>query len=165
MRAPGRQGPRLLAFGTDAEGDVPLPFQADASLVGGGLRVVPFLLTGSDVATTNAVAHALEGTLLANGMAHADTALMAQNSFGARIEHARYFTVNDLAAMMSMQYDNQGLAALWPLIETAIMARARTKWPMPRAAAAPSTAKHAWHCSTRPVGARTTTTARTIATA
>jgi hypothetical protein len=26
------------------------------------------------------------------------------------IEHARYFTVNDLAAMMSMQYDNQGLA-------------------------------------------------------
>jgi hypothetical protein len=110
MRAPGRnQGPRLLAFGTDAVA-MPLPFQADASLVGGGLRVVPFLLTGSDVATTNAVAEALEETLLANGMAHADTALMAQNTFGARIEHARYFTVNDLAAMMSMQYDNQGLA-------------------------------------------------------
>ncbi|PSD26094.1 hypothetical protein C7E17_25390, partial [Stenotrophomonas maltophilia] len=53
----------LLAFGTDAQGDVPLPFQADASLVGGGLRVVPFLLTGSDVATTNAVAEALEDTL------------------------------------------------------------------------------------------------------
>ncbi|KAG1076766.1 hypothetical protein G6F40_017269 [Rhizopus arrhizus] len=93
MRAPGRTpGPRLLAFGTDAIGDVPLPFQADASRVGGGLRVVPFLLTGSDVATTNAVANALEETLLANGMAHADTALMAQNTFGARIEHARYFT-------------------------------------------------------------------------
>ncbi|TFZ47787.1 hypothetical protein E5C33_00550 [Stenotrophomonas maltophilia] len=129
MRAPGRnQGPRLLAFGTDASGDVPLPFQADASLVGGGLRVVPFLLTGSDVATTNAVAEALEDTLLANGMAHADTALMAQNTFGARIEHARYFTVNDLAAMMSMQYDNQGLAALWPLIETAIMAPGEDEW-------------------------------------
>ncbi|MGF0668998.1 hypothetical protein ACQRWG_14385 [Stenotrophomonas maltophilia] len=129
MRAPGRnQGPRLLAFGTDAEGDVPLPFQADATLVGGGLRVVPFLLTGSDVATTSAVADALEETLLANGMAHADTALMAQNTFGARIEHARYFTVNDLAAMMSMQYDNQGLAALWPLIETAIMAPGEDEW-------------------------------------
>ena len=129
MRAPGRnQGPRLLAFGTDAEGDVPLPFQADATLVGGGLRVVPFLLTGNDVATTSAVADALEETLLANGMAHADTALMAQNTFGARIEHARYFTVNDLAAMMSMQYDNQGLAALWPLIETAIMAPGEDEW-------------------------------------
>lgn len=168
MRAPGRnQGPRLLAFGTDAQGDVPLPFQADASLVGGGLRVVPFLLTGSDVATTNAVAEALEDTLLANGMAHADTALMAQNTFGARIEHARYFTVNDLAAMMSMQYDNQGLAALWPLIETAIMAPVKTNGSTPRPSRCCVTrmAKHAWRCSIRPAGARTTITARTIATA
>ncbi|KAG1167376.1 hypothetical protein G6F35_017752 [Rhizopus arrhizus] len=45
-----------------------------------------------------------------------------------RSEHARYFTVNDLAAMMSMQYDNQGLAALWPLIETAIMAPGEDEW-------------------------------------
>lgn len=129
MRAPGsNQGPRLLAFGADAQGDVPLPFQADATLVGGGLRVVPFLLTGTDAATIAAVADALEETLLANGMAHADTALMAQKGFGARVEHARYFTVNDLAAMMSMQYDNQGLAALWPLIETAILAPAEEEW-------------------------------------
>ena len=123
MRAPGRnEGPRLLAFGAGADGEVPLPFQADASLTGGGLRVVPFLLTGTDVAQTTAVAEALEEVLLAQGMAQADTALQAQNAFGAQIEHARYFTVNDLAAMMSMQYDNQGLAELWPLIETARMA-------------------------------------------
>ncbi|MDV3467315.1 hypothetical protein RZA67_01000 [Stenotrophomonas sp. C3(2023)] len=128
-RAPGRnQGPRVLAFGADANGDVPLPFQADASLAGGGLRVVPFLLAGTELATTAAVADALEDTLLANGMAHADTALMAQNSFGARVEHARYFTVNDLAAMMSMQYDNQGLAVLWPLIETALFAQDQDEW-------------------------------------
>ena len=129
MRAPGRsQGPRLLAFGADASGDVPLPFQADPALKGGGLRVVPFLLTGSDAATTAAVSDALETLLLAEGMAHADTALLAQKAFGARVEHARYFTVNDLAAMMSMQYDNQGLAALWPLIETAIMDAGTDEW-------------------------------------
>ncbi|MBD8637444.1 hypothetical protein [Stenotrophomonas sp. CFBP 13725] len=129
MRAPGRsEGPRLLAFGADASGDVPLPFQADPSLEGGGLRVVPFLLTGSDTATTAAVSDALETLLLAEGMAHADTALLAQKAFGARVEHARYFTVNDLAAMMSMQYDNQGLAALWPLIETAIMEAGTDEW-------------------------------------
>ncbi|KAF1013379.1 MAG: hypothetical protein GAK31_03528 [Stenotrophomonas maltophilia] len=129
MRAPGRnQGARVLAFGANAEGEIPLPFQADATLAGGGLRVVPFLLTGTDMATTDAVAHALEDVLLAQGMAHADTALLAQNAFGARVEHARYFTVNDLAAMMSMQYDNQGLAALWPLIETAIMAPSDDEW-------------------------------------
>ncbi len=129
MRAPGRsEGPRLLAFGADANGDVPLPFQADPALQGGGLRVLPFLLTGADAATITAVSDALETVLLAEGMAHADTALLAQKAFGARVEHARYFTVNDLAAMMSMQYDNQGLAVLWPLIETAIMAPAETEW-------------------------------------
>ncbi len=129
MRAPGRsQGPRVLAFGADADGEVPLPFQADAALTGGGLRVVPFVLTGNEPAVTSAVADALENVLLAEGMAQADTALLAQNSFGARVEHARYFTVNDLAAMMSMQYDNQGLAALWPLIETAVMAPATDEW-------------------------------------
>lgn len=129
MRAPGRsQGPRVLAFGADEAGEVPLPFEADPTLKGGGLRVVPFLLTGSDAAQTSAVSDALEDVLLAEGMAQADTALLAQNAFGARVEHARYFTVNDLAAMMSMQYDNQGLAALWPLIETAVMAPDVDEW-------------------------------------
>lgn len=128
-RAPGRnQGPRLLAFGTDAAGDVPLPFQADDSLRGGGLRVVPFLLTGSDASTISAVADALEEVLLAQGMAQADTALLAQDAFGARVEHARYFTFNDLAAMMAMQYDNQGLAVLWPVIEAAIFAPGSGEW-------------------------------------
>ncbi|WP_282295351.1 hypothetical protein [Stenotrophomonas sp. PS02289] len=129
MRAPGRnEGPRLLAFGTSEDGEIPLPLQADATLTGGGLRVVPFVLTGSEVAQTQAVAEALEDVLLAQGMAGADTALLTQNAFGAQIEHARYFTVNDLAAMMSMQYDNQGLAALWPLIETAVLAPQAEEW-------------------------------------
>ncbi|KRG63712.1 hypothetical protein ABB26_10880 [Stenotrophomonas humi] len=129
MRAPGRnQGPRLLAFGTDVNGDVPLPLQADASLTGGGLRVVPFVLTGSDTGLLQEARDALEDVLLANGMAQPDTAMLAQNAFGAQIEHARYFTLNDLAAMMAMQYDNQGLAALWPLLETAMFAPDEEQW-------------------------------------
>lgn len=129
MRAPGRnQGARLLAFGADAQGDVPLPLQADATLTGGGLRVVPFVLTGTDAARISEVVNALEEVLLANGMAQPDTALLAQNTFGAQIEHARYFTVNDLAAMMAMQYDNQGLAALWPLLEVAMFVPDRDEW-------------------------------------
>ncbi|MEB1530080.1 hypothetical protein [Xanthomonas sp. WHRI 7945] len=127
-RAPGREtGPRLLAFGADADGTVPLPFQADAALLGGALRVVPFLLSGP-AQTLQPVAEALEDVLLAQGMAQPDTALLAQQAFGAQIEHARYLTVNDLAAMMSMQYDNQGLAPLWPLIETALLAPDQEEW-------------------------------------
>jgi len=129
MRAPGRnQGPRQLAFGADATGDVPLPLQADATLVGGGLRVLPFVLTGNDAVLLRETRDALEEVLLANGMAQPDTALLAQDAFGARIEHARYFTVNDLAAMMAMQYDNQGLAALWPLLEMAMFDPAGEQW-------------------------------------
>ncbi|MFC6840575.1 hypothetical protein [Xanthomonas theicola] len=127
-RAPGRKaGPRLLAFGADADGSVPLPFQADAALLGGALRVVPFLLSGP-AQTLAPVAEALEDVLLAQGMAQPDTALLVQQAFAAQIEHARYLTANDLAAMMSMQYDNQGLAPLWPLIETALLAPDEEEW-------------------------------------
>ncbi|WDJ47189.1 hypothetical protein JH286_20760 [Xanthomonas campestris pv. campestris] len=127
-RAPGRdEGPRVLAFGADAHGEIPLPFQADAQLTGGGLRVLPFLLSG-DPQTLATVADAMEEVLLAQGMAQADTALLAQESFAARIEHARYLTGHDLAAMMSMQYDNQGLAPLWPLIEAALLAPQTEEW-------------------------------------
>ncbi len=127
-RAPGSEdGPRVLAFGADAQGEVPLPFQAEATLAGGNLRVLPFLLSG-EPQTLATVSEAMEELLLAQGMAQADTALLAQESFGARIEHARYLTVHDLAAMVSMQYDNQGLAPLWPLIEAALLAPRSEEW-------------------------------------
>lgn len=127
-RAPGRgEGPRVLAFGADAGGEVPMPLQADPALAGGGLRVLPFLLAGPDqaVATVSAV---LEEQLLAQGMAAADTALAAQDGFQARIEHARYLSAHDLAAMMAMQYDNQGLAPLWNLVESALLSPEAVEW-------------------------------------
>jgi len=61
-------------------------------------------------------------------MAPADTALFAQENFKAQIEHARYLTVHDLAAMMAMQYDHAGLKNVWPLIETALLAPDETCW-------------------------------------
>ena len=127
-RAPGRgEGPRVLAFGADAAGEVPLPLQAEPALAGGGLRVLPFLLVG-DSTTAAAVAAALEDTLLQFGMAAADTALLAQDGFAARIEHARYLTGHDLAAMMAMQYDNQGLGPLWNLVEAALLSPRAVEW-------------------------------------
>ena len=127
-RAPGRgEGPRVLAFGADADGTVPMPLQADPALAGGGLRVLPFVLAGPAAAVAT-VADALEEKLLALGMAQPDTALAAQDGFAARIEHARYLSVHDLAAMMAMQYDNQGLAPLWNLVEAALLAPQAVEW-------------------------------------
>lgn len=124
-RAPGRDaGARIIAFGADAGGSVPLPFTADPALRGGSLRVLPFLLRG-DAAVAGAVADAFEATLLDTGMVQPETALRGQDAFGARIEHARYLTLHDLAAMVALQYEHLGLAPLWPLIETALLAPSR----------------------------------------
>lgn len=125
-RAPGdKTHARLIALGADATGDIPQPLQCDASLQGGRLRVLPFLLSGEGATT---VAERLEDVLLDRGMARAETALFAQEHFGARIEHARYLSVHDLAAMMSMQYAHMGLEPLWPLIETALFAPDGDAW-------------------------------------
>jgi len=131
QRAPGQPShqaeARLIAFGADAAGDVPMPFQADPALHGGRLRVLPFLLSGDDH-TVRAVDERLEEILLEVGMAQADTALLAQEAFGAQIEHARYLTLHDLAAMTAMQYGNEGLQSLWPVLEVALMAPEEEAW-------------------------------------
>ncbi len=129
QRAPGRNsGPRLIAFGADENGDIPLPFQAADDLRGGPLRLLPFVLTGSDDHTLASVAERLEEVLLETGMAQADTALLVQQAFDAQIEHARYLTLHDLAAMTAMQYGHGGLDALWPIIETALLAPEQDAW-------------------------------------
>lgn len=128
QRAPGRNsGPRMIAFGADEHGEVPLPFAAENDLAGGPLRVLPFLLSGENH-TVSEVAERLEAILLETGMAQADTALLAQQAFGAQIEHARYLTLHDLAAMTAMQYGHGGLDSLWPIIETALLAPDREEW-------------------------------------
>lgn len=128
QRAPGRHdGPRMIAIGADAQGSVPLPLHAETELQGGSLRVLPFVLVG-EAAVAREVADALEEILLDRGMAQADTALCAQESFGTRIEHARYLTLHDLTAMMALQYGNMGLEPLWPVIETALLAPRDQAW-------------------------------------
>lgn len=128
VRAPqSGQGPRIIAFGADASGAVPLPFQSDPQLAGGRLRVLPYLFVGEPAATEAVAAH-MESMLLDLGMVQADTALCAQAAFGARIEHARYLTLHDLLAMTALQYSNQGLEPLWEVLETALLAPESEAW-------------------------------------
>jgi hypothetical protein len=128
QRAPGQgQGPRVIVFGADANGGVPLPLHADADLGGSPLRVLPFLLSGTPE-TVQALRGSFEDVLLDRGMAQPDTALLAQEAFGARIEHARYLTVHDLLAIIAMQYQNQGFQRLWPIIETALLDPDHEEW-------------------------------------
>jgi hypothetical protein len=125
-RAPraGADGGRIIAFGAHA-GRMPEVLAPAADYAGGPLRLLPFILDGDDHALLAQVADVFERRLLEQGMAGAQTALDAQARFGLQVEHARYLTVHDLAAMSALQYEHAGLAPLWPIIETALLAPGR----------------------------------------
>jgi hypothetical protein len=128
-RAPGDRaagGGRIIAFGAH-DGQLPGALSPAAEFAGGPLRLLPFVLAG-DGAIAAPVGDAFEHDLIERGMAGADTALLAQELFGLRIEHARYLTLHDLAAMMALQYEHAGLAPLWPLLEAALLAPATEEW-------------------------------------
>lgn len=125
-QAPGAGEPRIIAI-AGSEGALPTQLQPDPDFAGGALRLLPLVLRG-DATVATRVGAALESVLLDVGMAGADTALLAQTAFGARIEHARYLTLHDLAAMMAMQYENVGLGSAWPLIEAALLAPGQQQW-------------------------------------
>jgi hypothetical protein len=123
---PADGAPRLVAFGAHADA-LPAGLQPDPGYAGGALRLLPFVLHGDVDAMAEAGAR-LEQVLLDTGMAGAQTALDAQAAFGAEIEHARYLTVRDLAAMMAMQYEHAGIASVWPLVEAALLAPGEVAW-------------------------------------
>jgi hypothetical protein len=126
-RAPGVAGGRVIGFGTGDDARMPAPLRPDDAHANGPLRLLPWLLRGPEAAIT-AIGDVLEETLLDTGMAAADTALAAQEGFGAATEHVRLLTINDLAAMTAMQYEHAGLAPLWPLIEVALLAPGGEQW-------------------------------------
>jgi hypothetical protein len=127
-RAPraGLSTGRIIAFGA-RDGRLPGTLAPSPDYAGGPLRLLPFVL-GGDPRAVHAVGDAFERDLLERGMAGAATALSAQELFGLRIEHARYLTLHDLAAMMALQYEHAGIAPLWPLIETALLAPDGEEW-------------------------------------
>ena len=122
----GGPGGRIIAFGAH-DGRLPGALAPSPDYAGGPLRLLPFVLTGPADAVAR-VGDAFERELIERGMAGADTALAAQEAFGLRIEHARYLTVHDLAAMTALQYEHAGLAALWPLLETALLHPGGEAW-------------------------------------
>lgn len=125
-RAPGAAGGRVIGFGAGAEG-LPPPLRPAPEHAQGPLRLLPLLVRGEPSAVAE-VGDRMEQVLLDTGMAGADTALLAQDGFGAAVEHARLLTLNDLAAMMAMQYDHAGLGPLWPLVEAALLAPGSEQW-------------------------------------
>jgi len=125
-RAPGQARAQIIAFAAH-DGLLPGQLMPANEYLGGPLRVIPFVLHGNADTVTEVSAH-LEHDLVEHSMAGAETALTAQAAFALNIEHARYLTLHDLCAMTALQYEHAGLAALWPLIETALFSPEREFW-------------------------------------
>jgi hypothetical protein len=125
-RAPGDAVGRVIAFGANAD-TLPGMLAPQADHAGGPLRLVPFVL-GGDAQVAARVGDVYERDLMERGMAGAATALLAQEAFGLRVEHARYLTLHDLVAMMALQYEHAGLAPLWPVLEAALLAPDDEEW-------------------------------------
>ncbi len=117
---------RVIAFGARDDA-MPPALAPDPAYADGAFRLLPFVLRG-DAAAMAEVGERLEQVLLDAGMAGAATALCAQSAFGVAIEHARYLTLHDLAAMMAMQYGHAGLASAWPLVESALLSPDAVAW-------------------------------------
>ena len=119
-------GGRVLAFGA-RDGALPETLRPSTEYAGGPLRLLPLVLSApagdaQRAACLTDVERRAEADLLMGGMAAAATALAVQDAFGLQLEHARYLTLHDLCAMTALQYQHAGLAALWPIIETALLA-------------------------------------------
>lgn len=127
IRAPdGQGGSTVVAFGSH-QGRLPASLSPDANQVGGPLRLLPITVVAPKSALSE-IASRMEEVLMETGMAGAGTALLAQEVFGARVEHARYLSLHDLLALTAMQYQHAGLTALWPLLEAALLAPEAEEW-------------------------------------
>ena len=109
-------------------GNAPVPALAvEPHLLGAALVLVPFALVGGGEALAQARA-ILEERLLDAGLADARTALMLNHALGVDAEHARLMTLDDLAALSSMQWQNAGLGGAWQVLEQALFGQADGTW-------------------------------------
>jgi hypothetical protein len=93
--------------------------EPDRSLLGGQMIFVPFVLVAYDI-VIKTVSEQLEVCLGDQGLVDARFALKIASATGATVEHARLMTVNDLAAMTTLQLDHAGFQAFAQILEAAL---------------------------------------------
>jgi len=120
-RVPRGHLDNVVAFGTH-EGQMPTPtLQPEAAYAGGPLRLLPISLLATDP-LAETLREALEVELIGRGEAGTRTADWLMRRLGARLEHVRYLSRNDLLALTCVQYEHVNLAPLWTLLEAALLA-------------------------------------------
>lgn len=119
-RVPRDHLENVVAFGTH-EGHMPAPpLEPSAVYADGPMRLLPMsLLVPAEQAEE--LSEQLEVQLVGRGEMGTHTADWLMRALGIRLEHARYFSRNDLLALTCVQYEHVNLAPLWVLLETALL--------------------------------------------
>ena len=119
-RVPRGHLDNVVAFGTH-EGRMPAqPLEPEPIYADGPMRLLPLSLLAPEELAGDLAAQ-LEVELVGRGEAGARTADWLMRALGVRLEHARYLSRNDLLAMTCVQYEHVNLAALWELLECALL--------------------------------------------
>lgn len=111
----------VVAFGSH-EGRMPAqPLEPSPVFAEGPMRLLPMsLLAPADLAEE--LSEQLEIQLVGRGEAGPRTADWLMRTLDIRLEHVRYLSRNDLLALTCVQYEHVNLAALWSLLEAALLA-------------------------------------------
>jgi hypothetical protein len=119
-RVPRGHLDNVVAFGSH-EGYMPaLPLEPATQFADGPMRLLPLsLLTPETLAED--LSEQLEVQLVGRGEAGARTADWLMRTLGIRLEHVRYLSRNDLLALTCVQYEHVNLAALWTMLEAALL--------------------------------------------
>jgi hypothetical protein len=119
-RAPRGQRDNLIAFGSH-DGRMPAPaLQPAAAFADGPMRLLPLSLLAAQP-LADALGEQLEVQLVGRGEAGAATADWLMRTLGIRLEHVCYLSRADLLALTCVQYEHANLAALWTLLEAALL--------------------------------------------
>ncbi|MCE5202607.1 MAG: hypothetical protein ABFC67_02850 [Mizugakiibacter sp.] len=119
-RAPRADEAHVLTFGAH-DGRMPTAaLTPDPAYAEAPMRYLPWSLQASPELAQR-LGEAMETELIGQGQAGERTSDLVMRLLGVRLEHARYLTRHDLLAVTCVQYEHASLAALWELIEIALL--------------------------------------------
>ena len=114
--------PGVIALGTES-GRFPVAALNPARLPGSGpLLLLPCCLIGRRLAVSTLTTN-MEHSLLDSGTVSEETAQRVREGFGVEPVNLSYATLNDLVALLRVQLENAGVAALADLLEHGIYRR------------------------------------------
>lgn len=126
-RVPRGHLDNVVAFGSH-DGHMPAqPLEPSPPFADGPMRLLPLSLLAPE-ALAGDLSEQLEVQLVGRGEAGALTADWLMRTLGTRLEHVRYLSRNDLLALTCVQYEHVNLAALWSLLEAALLTPTREEF-------------------------------------